>query len=36
VLFPLVARFHTGIDILISGVTAGSVAYAVHWWWERE
>lgn len=36
VLFPLVARFHTGIDILISGVTAGSIAYAVHWWRERE
>ena len=30
-LFPLVAKFHTGVDILISGVAAGSIAYAVHW-----
>jgi len=35
-LFPLVARFHTGVDILISGVAAGTIAYAVHWWRERE
>jgi predicted branched-subunit amino acid permease len=35
-LFPLVARFHTGIDILISGVAAGTIAYAVHWWRERK
>lgn len=35
-LFPLVARFHTGIDILISGVAAGTIAYAVHWWRERQ
>ena len=35
-LFPLVARFHTGVDILISGVMAGTIAYAVHWWWERQ
>jgi predicted branched-subunit amino acid permease len=31
-LYPLVAMFHTGVDILISGVTAGSIAYGVHWW----
>jgi len=30
--YPVVAMFHTGVDILISGVTAGTVAYAVHWW----
>ena len=35
-LFPLVAKFHTGVDILISGVTAGSIAYAVHWWREQQ
>ena len=35
-LFPLVARFHTGVDILISGVVAGTIAYAVHWWRERQ
>jgi len=34
-LFPLVARFHTGVDILIGGVVAGTIAYAVHWWRER-
>ena len=34
-LFPLVAMLHTGVDILISGVTAGSIAYGVHWWRER-
>ena len=31
-LFPLVAMFHTGVDILISGVAAGTIAYGVHWW----
>ncbi len=34
-LYPLVAQFHTGVDILISGVTAGTIAYGVHWWRER-
>lgn len=29
-LFPLVALLHTGVDVLISGVLAGTVAYAVH------
>src|SRR4051812_6277589 len=29
-LFPLVALLHTGLDILISGISAGSIAYAVH------
>jgi predicted branched-subunit amino acid permease len=31
-LFPLAAKLHTGVDILISGVSAGTIAYAVHWW----
>ncbi len=35
-LFPLVARFHTGVDILVSGVSAGTIAYAVHWWREQQ
>ena len=35
VLFPLVSMLHPGVDILISGITAGSIAYGVHWWRER-
>jgi predicted branched-subunit amino acid permease len=35
-LFPLVSLLHTGVDILISGVSAGTIAYGVHWWRERE
>ena len=31
-LFPLVSLFHTGIDILISGASAGTIAYVVHRW----
>ena len=31
-LYPLVAMLHTGVDILISGVAAGTIAYGVHWW----
>ena len=34
-LYPLVSILHTGVDILISGVTAGTIAYGVHWWRER-
>ena len=34
-LFPLVSMLHTGVDILISGVTAGTIAYGVRWWRER-
>jgi predicted branched-subunit amino acid permease len=34
-LFPLVALWHTGVDILISGVSAGTIAYGVHWWRAR-
>src|SRR3977135_767837 len=35
-LFPLASMLHTGIDILISGVSAGTIAYGVHWWRTRE
>jgi predicted branched-subunit amino acid permease len=35
-LFPLVSQLHTGVDILISGVSAGSIAYTVHWWRARQ
>jgi hypothetical protein len=35
-LFPLASTLHTGVDILISGVSAGTIAYGVHWWRERE
>jgi hypothetical protein len=35
-LFPLVSLLHTGVDILISGISAGTIAYGVHWWRERE
>jgi len=34
-LLPLVAMLNTGVDILISGVSAGTIAYGVHWWRER-
>jgi predicted branched-subunit amino acid permease len=34
-LFPLASQLQTGVDILISGVSAGSIAYGVHWWRER-
>jgi predicted branched-subunit amino acid permease len=31
-LYPLAAKLDSGVDILVSGVTAGTIAYAVHWW----
>ncbi|CAN5300781.1 AzlC family ABC transporter permease [soil metagenome] len=31
-LFPLVSLLHTGVDILISGISAGTIAYGVHRW----
>src|SRR5437870_7000794 len=34
-LYPVVARFNTGVDVLISGMAAGSIAYGAHWWRER-
>ena len=30
-LFPLASMLNTGVDILISGVSAGTIAYGVHW-----
>ena len=35
VLYPLISMLHTGVDILISGMSAGTIAYGVHWWRER-
>jgi predicted branched-subunit amino acid permease len=34
-LYPLVSLLHTGVDILISAVSAGSIAYAVQCWRPR-
>ena len=34
-LYPLASRLHTGVDILISGIVAGTIAYGAHWWRER-
>jgi predicted branched-subunit amino acid permease len=34
-LFPLTAMLHTGVDILISGVSAGTIAYGVQRWRRR-
>jgi predicted branched-subunit amino acid permease len=34
-LFPMVSMLNTGVDILISGVLAGTIAYGVHCWRER-
>jgi predicted branched-subunit amino acid permease len=34
-LFPFVSMLNTGVDILISGVSAGTIAYGVHCWRER-
>jgi hypothetical protein len=34
-LYPLASRLHTGVDILISGISAGTIAYGAHWWRER-
>jgi predicted branched-subunit amino acid permease len=31
-LYPAIAMLQTGVDVLISGLSAGSIAYAVHWW----
>ena len=31
-LYPLAAKLHTGVDILISGISAGTIAYGAHWW----
>ena len=34
-LLPIASMLQTGVDILISGIAAGSIAYGVHWWRER-
>src|SRR3954471_5762691 len=34
-LFPLISLLHTGVDILISGISAGTIAYGVQRWRER-
>jgi predicted branched-subunit amino acid permease len=34
-LFPLAAKLDSGVDILISGVAAGTIAYGVHRWRAR-
>lgn len=34
-LYPLVAIFKTGVDILISGILAGTIAFGVHVWRRR-
>jgi predicted branched-subunit amino acid permease len=34
-LYPVVSMLHTGVDILISGITAGTIAYGAHWWREQ-
>ena len=34
-LYPLAATLHTGVDILISGVSAGTIAYGAHRWRAR-
>jgi hypothetical protein len=31
-LYPLAAQLDSGLDILISGVVAGTIAYGVHRW----
>ena len=35
VLFPIATQLNSGVDILISGVVAGSIAYGVHRWRAR-
>jgi hypothetical protein len=34
-LFPFASMLQTGVDILISGVSAGTIAYGVHRFRER-
>jgi hypothetical protein len=33
-LYPLAAKMNSGLDILVSGLAAGTIAYGVHWWRE--
>jgi hypothetical protein len=32
VLYPVASLMNSGLDILVSGVVAGTVAYGVHKW----
>ena len=34
-LYPVAAMMNSGVDILVSGVIAGTIAYGVHRWRER-
>ena len=34
-LYPLVQLLHTGVDIMICGVTAGTLAFGIHRWRKR-
>src|SRR5580704_12284932 len=34
-LYPFAAMLNSGADILVSGVSAGTIAYGVHWWRKR-
>ena len=33
-LYPLAAKMNSGLDILVSGVAAGTIAYGVHFYRE--
>jgi len=35
VLYPVAAQLNSGVDILISGVVAGTIAFGAHKWRER-
>jgi predicted branched-subunit amino acid permease len=34
-LYPFAAMLDSGADILVSGASAGTIAYGVHWWRQR-
>ena len=34
-LYPVAAMMNTGVDVLVSGVSAGTIAYGVHRWRAR-
>jgi hypothetical protein len=34
-LYPVASLMHSGVDILVSGVVAGTIAYGVHRWKAR-
>jgi hypothetical protein len=35
VLYPVASMMNSGVDILVSGVVAGTIAYGVHRWKAR-